>query len=161
MKKNISQTLLTLFKNSFDKDKYRWFREGDPISIPQSRLPALIVTESDTNYNVGPTGHDEIVHSVRIKVILNKKDEMGNPEVTSTLESKLDEYVQARDDTTGDFLPDTIMAVLRRQLTIDGLAINNTATVKKGVVPRPDDMITAECWVDISITEYQAIANRV
>lgn len=159
-KLNVPQTLLRLFETKFDKNRYHWYREGDPVIIPAEMLPALIVTEPDTQYAVGPTGMDEITHTIRIKVVLNKKDELGNPELTHTLESVLDEYVQGRDDTTGDFNSDTILGVLRRNLSLGNLAIDQTAHVKKGVVPRPNDILTAECWVDIVVTEYQAIANR-
>lgn len=157
---SVPQTLLRLFEQNFDKERFAWYREGDPIHLPASRLPALIVTETETGYDVGPTGHDQITHTIRIKVVLNKKDEMGNPTVTSSLEAILDRYVQGRSDTTGDFLSDTIMGVLRRNISIGNLAIEQTASVKKGVVPRPDDVLTSECWIDITIVENQAIANR-
>lgn len=160
VKPSVPMTLLRLFQANFDKQRYRWYREGDPVHIPATMLPALIITEPEGDIDVGPTGHDDITHTIRIKVVLNKKDEMGNPETTSSLDALLDRYVWGRDDVTGDYLPDTIVGVLRRNITIGNMMVSQTAKVKKGVVPRPDDVLTAECWVDITLNELQAVANR-
>lgn len=160
MKKTVPQIILDLLEETFNEGEFKWFREGDPLLIPASRLPALIATETQTDYNAGPTGHDEIVHHILLQVVLNKKDEIGNPDADISLDRKLSEITQGRSETTGDFLDNTIMGVLRRHITIGNLAIENIGRVRLGVIPRSEDLMTAEAHIELTITELQAIANR-
>lgn len=159
LKKNVPKVLLELFEDAFD-DFFHVYREGDPIIIGQSELPALFISEPNTEYTLGPSGHDDIKHEIVIQVVLNKKAEFGNPDHSSTQDHFLDALCQGRDETTGDFKDETIMAILRRNLTLGSLMIENIGNVKKGVINRSEELITSEAHIDVTVSEIQAIANR-
>jgi hypothetical protein len=160
MKKTVPQAILDLFKLKFGKKPFKLFREGDPIVIPQSMLPALIVSEPETDYDTGPTGHDNITHQILIQIVYNKKDDFGNPTEGSSLDATLDAIAQGRDETTGDFVSTSVMGVLRTNITLENLVISNVGKVRKGVIPRSEDLTTAEVHIEITVEEIQAISNR-
>ncbi len=159
MKKNVPQTLLDLFRDNFKEGPFKGFREGDPIIPAQSMLPALFITEKQTNYDLGPTGFDELEHQILIQIVYNKKDDYGKPDEAASLDATLDEIAQGRDDT-GEFLPGSIMGILRKNYTIGNLAIESIGSVKKGVVPRSEELITAEAHIELTIRELQQISGR-
>lgn len=160
MKLTTSAVILDLFRNTFNRGQFKMFRIGDPITIPESQLPALIVSETATDYTFGPTGFDDVTHTLLIQVILNKKDEIGKPSDGSSLDETLDALIQGRDETSGEFMPDTILGALRRNITLGALIIQNTSKVRKGVIPRSEDLLTAEAHIDVEVIELQAVPNR-
>ena len=159
LKDNVPRVLIKLLKNTFG-DFFHLYREGDPIIPSISELPAVFITETDTEYDFGPTGFDNIRHQVLIQVVLNKKQDFGNPDHGSSLDYFLDALCQGRDETTGDFKDETIMSVLRRNVTLGNLFIESIGAVKKGVVSRSEELITSEAHINLTVTEIQAIANR-
>jgi hypothetical protein len=159
LKNNVPKVLLEIFKEAFG-DFFHLYREGDPIIPAISELPALFITEENTEYEFGPTGHDEIRHEIVIQVVLNKKQDFGNPDHGSSLDHHLDALCQGRDETTGDFKDETVMGILRKQVTLGDLMIESIGSVKKGIVTRSEELITAEAHIDLVVTEIQAVSNR-
>jgi len=159
-KKTLPDVLLDLFKANMG-DVFRSYRIGDPIIIGESLMPSLIITEPRTGYSQSATGFDDIEHEVLIQIIFNKKDEFGKPDDRATLDQTIDEVMQGRDETTGDFVDNSILGVLRRNLTLSNYAVNSIGTVEKGYVNRSDTLTTAEAHVRVTVTEWQSIANRV
>lgn len=160
-KKTIPQVILDLFRDTFKTGPFKTYREGDPIIFPASMLPALFISEPVTEYDEGATQMDVITHQVLIQVVLNKKDEFGAPLGVSTLDNVLDQYIQGRDATTGDLLPNTILGVLRKNITFGNLIIDQQARVEKYVLPRNQELTTLEGHVRITVQEEQVISNRV
>ncbi len=158
-KLNVPKVLANLFEANLE-DIFKVYREGDPIIPKTSELPAIYVTEPETNYNAGPTGYDDIVHEILIQVIFNKKKDFGNPDKGSSLDSDLDSVVQGRDATTGEYKEKTIMGVLRKNFTLDNLVVQNIGTVRKGIIERSEELITAESHIEITVTELQSVTNR-
>jgi len=161
LRKNTPQILLDLFRDNFkEQGPFKGFREGDPIIPAQSILPALFISEKQTNYKLGPTGFDEVEHQIIIQVVYNKKDDFGKPDEASSLDKTLDDITQGRDETTNEFLPNTIMGILRKHYTMGSLTIQSIGSVKKGVVPRSETLVTAEAHVELTIDELIPITGR-
>lgn len=161
VKKSVPQVLLDLFRDNFgEQGPFKGFREGDPIIPAQSILPALFISEKQTNYELGPTGFDQVEHQIIIQVVYNKKDDYGKPDEASSLDRTLDEITQARDATTNEFLPNTIMGVLRKNYTMGNLTIQSIGSVKKGVVPRSEELLTAEAHIELTVDELVPVSGR-
>ena len=159
LKDNVPRVLINLLRETFG-DFFHLYREGDPIIPSISELPAVFITETNTDYKFGPTGFDDISHEVLIQVVLNKKVDFGNPDHGSSLDYFLDALCQGRDSTSGDFKDETIMAVLRRNITLGELFIESIGAVKKGVVSRSEELITSEAHINLVVSEIQSVANR-
>jgi len=158
-RQTVAQKLLSLLQNTF-KDQFRTYRVGDPILPGQEDLPAIFVTETQLKVKQGATGMDELEHSLEIQIVFNKKDELGNPDNGNTLDTKIDTCIFGIDEETGEYLDASILGLIRKNLTLDGLSFDTQVEVRKGIVPRPQDMLTAEGQVDVTISEFQVVNNR-
>lgn len=158
-KQTVAEKILELLKTAFG-DGFKIYRVGDPVTPGQSELPAVYVTESNVQVLQDATGYDGLVHSLLIQVVFNKKDEMGRPVDGNTLDTIIDNWIYGRDPSTNEYAPKSILGVLRANLTLDNMTIQQTATIRKGLVPRPDNSVTAEGQVEIEVHELQVVNNR-
>lgn len=158
-KKTVPQKLLQLFKDKFG-DTFHGYYEGDPILPPASMMPCLIISEPSTAYDTGPTGMDEVTHEILIQLVFNKKEDFGKPDNVATLENTVDTLAQGRNDTTGYFLANSFMGILRGNFTLDNLMLDNVGTVRKGVVPRSEELLTVEAHIEVTFKELVAIDAR-
>jgi len=158
-KKTVPQKLLQLFMDKFG-DTFHGYYEGDPIVLPQSKMPCLIISEPETLYDTGPTGMDEVTHQILIQIVYNKKDDFGKPDSVATLENTVDTIAQGRSETTGYFLPNSFMGILRGNFTLDNLMVDNVGSVRKGVVPRTEELLTVEAHIQVTFKELVAIDAR-
>lgn len=154
-----AQVVLELLKEELDA-KFQGYFEGDPILFGQSYLPALVVSTPQTQFDIGPTGFDQLTHTLLIQVVFNKKDEFGRPDNQVTMDRLIDQIVWGRDEETGDYKDGTIMAVLRRNITLGNYTVENISTLRKGVINRSETQMTTEGHIDVILTELQAVSNR-
>jgi hypothetical protein len=159
-RKTVPEILLDLFRDNFKNGPFKEFREGDPIIFPRSMLPALFISENKTHYDQGPTGHDEISHEVIIQVVYDKRTEFGAPDGIATLDRTIELIMQGRDSVTGELLPSSILGILRKNLSVGSLMIDQIGDVDKGIVPRSEDLDTAEGQVRLTLTEIQSVSDR-
>lgn len=159
LKKTIVDLILDILKAQLGTT-YKAYFYGDPIAIQQSLLPAIAIDIERTEYSFGPTGFDEVTHHLIIQVIYNKKDEFMKPAREVGLSRKLQNQTMGRNATNGEFIAGSIMGLLRRNITLNNVTINQTAEIQFGVVPRPEDTLTVEAHIRIAITELTPIANR-
>lgn len=157
VRKTVPQRLKELFEASLPADYFKEIYEGDPI-IPRN-FPCMIISEPETADNTGPTGFEEITHQILIQVSFNKKDEIGKPANEATQENEIDYICQGRDETTGQYLPQTIKGVLRGNFTLSGLAVQNISRLRKGVIPRSELLMTVEGHIDVTLTELQELTR--
>lgn len=158
-KLTVSEVIINLFKTAFG-DQFKLYRVGDPIVPPASALPAVFVTENLVEFNQDATGYDKIVHHLVIQIVFNKKDEMGRPVDGNTLDTIIDNIIYGRDESTNEYLANTIMGVLRTNYTLGGLSVETIGDARKGVVPRPETMLTVEGQIELTVSELQPVNNR-
>lgn len=155
----LTERLRDLFQDRF-KSVFHGFYIGDPIILPQSMLPAVIISEPETAYDVGPTGMDEVRHSILIQLVFNKKDDFGRDDKSATLEKRIDDLAQGRDEDTGEFVKDSFMGVLRNNLTLDNIVHYSINSVRKGVVPRSEELTTVEAHIEGTFDEFVIVNSR-
>jgi len=159
-KKTVPEILIDLFKVNLSKGTFRTFREGDPLIFPASMLPALFISEPKTSYAQGPTGYDEITHNILIQVVFDKKTEFGAPAGVATLAQTIELTMQGRHPTTGVLMLSTVMGILRTNLSIGDLMIEQIGDVEKGYIPRSEELETEEAHVRLTLSELQSVPNR-
>lgn len=149
---DVVDTTLTLMRDTFGS-YFKTYYEGDPVSIPEINLPCCVVEKLSGNYSIenAPTGTDEAISNVRIKIILNKKDDEGaSPDVDLT-ERKLRRLCEGRDATTGSYLPSSVAGLLRSNITLQDKVLNiGDLSVDYDVVLRPDEVVTSEAHIIMS-----------
>jgi len=155
-----------LLKAAFQADgTFKGFYDGDPDPVGKSVLPCISVTETDMAFDVGATQTDRNTHTLLIKIMFNKKDDFGaalsDPQVDLT-SRKMRWIVLGRDPTTNNYLPNSVMGVLRPNFTMGNYAIGNSGKVTWGVNEREevDGVATAEAHIMITVEELMVIPTR-
>lgn len=151
------------------KGRFKTFYDGDPVAIPPVNLPAIVVaTEEDTtDTERAPTGHDRVGEEITIKVVLNKKDDIGRSQDVDSNHRKLRQWVGARDPETGEYKPNTVKGVLRKNLTLAAQSgqyqrpvISNRMRVRYRLATRPNELISDEAHVTVSTAENVPVSGR-
>lgn len=155
----VAEKLVSLLKAAFGDD-FRLYRVGDPIIPGASELPAIFVTETQLQILQDATGYDGLKHTVVIQLVFNKKDEMGKPVDGNTLDTVMDNCIYGRDPADNEYAEKSVMGVLRTNFTLDNQTIQTEAIVRKELVVRPEEELTAEATITIEVHELQAVNNR-
>lgn len=158
-KRTISEEIRDLLKLNLG-DLYRSYFISQPSGIPASMLPALVVSETDTNYELGPTGMDSLVHQVTVNVIYDKRIDFGKPPEGAGVDVVVNNLIQGRNTTTGDYHDYSVVGVLRRNFTIASYTIRNILGAQFAPNRRSEDLYTYEGFLNIEVEELQVVANR-
>lgn len=141
-------------------DRFKAYYEGDPMDIPKANLPCLIIEETASRIVQNATGTDMMVTDIDVRPVFNKADDFNAPGDTDVTEQKLRRVVGGRDPATKSYYPDTIEGRLRGHITLAGLIIDQDMSVKYGIQPRTDQLITSEAVVTITVSERVFVPNR-
>ncbi len=156
----ISTRVLRFLKDNFASGQFNAFYDGDPLLIGISRLPAIIVETSSANTLIGPTGFDKWQETITIKIVVNKRDEVGAEEDTVLGYKRLKQLVGARDITTKKFIPESLMGILRTNFTLDDVVIHQDVTIDYGIGERGDELLTSEAHIQFTAHELIEIGQR-
>jgi hypothetical protein len=143
--------LIKLLKDNFKEIKTVY--DGDPIVIPKSNLPCIMVEKTNTAISVvnAYTGHDRFVDQINVTVAFNKSDDLGATDEANLTERKLRRFVEGREINSGQWAAGTIMYVLRTHLTLDDYQFNSDVNISYDINPlRPDTVDTAEAIITVT-----------
>lgn len=144
--------------------------DGDPVIMQDSWLPALIVDWESIAPLAAPTGHDRNQNTIVIKVVLNKMDDAGINDVQgggtvmeTPTKKRLEQFILARDGVTKQYLPKTVLGVIRKNFTMAGGEISQEPTVQFGNSQRPggdDTIVTSEAHISVAARELIQVTGR-
>ncbi|SDP33123.1 hypothetical protein SAMN04487914_10883 [Arthrobacter sp. ok909] len=161
MYESATQRIARFLKDLYANGPFKAFYDGDPILIAESNLPAIAVQFQGNRNTSGPTGTDRVeAETIVIKVILNEKEDWGAAEDQDLTQKRIREYVEGRDPATGYYLPESIKGALRTKLSLEGAALDADMQFELGSLPRPNDVITAEGHLTITVSYLVGIPNR-
>jgi hypothetical protein len=152
-----------LVKDTFG-DIFNAYFEGDPIQLPDAAMPCVIFEKLAGTVSVkgAPTGHDNISEKIRIRLVLNKTDDFNPEQLDYDLtERKLRKLVEARDPATGWFLPNTLMFVLRTNISLGSTVLDQDIDVQYDLQPRPEKLVTSEAIITIVVRDIVQVPNRL
>lgn len=155
----IVDTILSFLQSGLG-GAFKMYFFGDPIDIASQQMPCIIVAKERGSIEVGPTGMDENTEEIVITVVVNKRDEIGKPTHERPAHRTVMELVEGRDATTGEFLPNTVMGVLRKSITLGNVIVNQIASPEYQTNLRDSDLFTEEGIARISVTELITVSNR-
>ena len=137
--------------------KIKNFYTGDPVFLPDSCLPCVIVNPISTETTVADNARDMHSHSITISVVIDARqffnatpDKMVGTEFLMTImEGEL---------SSGDIDPNSVLGVLRDNLTLaTNRGIGNISSVDYTTRKRTEELITLEVSCDL---EIQYIVTR-
>ena len=168
---NLPRIILNKLRANLGDSNFATYWDGDPVMIGKSQMPALIVDWEDAQPLQAPTRHDKWQQQITVKVVLNKMDDVNTSEaggkgilIEVPTKKRLERFIFARDKTTREYLPDTVLGVLRKEFSMGGKTSDQVARVQFGISERPGDnaniMVTAEAHVILNATELIAVTGR-
>jgi len=153
----IADKLLEYIKNYGDK-RIKNFYFGDPLTIPVSNLPAIIVSKKLDRINQGATGLDEIDKTYSIKLVFNKKDELGKNPNEVTIQRTMADLIEGT-DSSNNWLNTSLIGILRKYFTLGDTINDQNIDIEYSLAQR-GDIITEEAELTINIKDFVNVPNR-
>lgn len=114
---------IDLIKGVFGNDFFKIFYQGDPIRIPISNLPAIIISKDETRVsNSGDGGSNvEDAHQIALTltVVTDIRDQINDDKAIAPGIAKLYDIMEGRDATTLKLKTKSILNVLRSNVDVD------------------------------------------
>jgi len=151
--------LIAIFKKEFG-GFFKEYYEGDPLQIPVAAFPCMIVQKTRARVSLDATQTDLLESEVTISIVYNKADDFGAQSNVKLTEQILREKVEGRNAITGQFAPDTVMHVLRTNITLGQTKLSMSADWEYSYVERVDSMLTSEATVQLVSRERIMVPNR-
>lgn len=146
-------------KDQFGK-QFKKYYMGDRLEIPTFNLPCMIIEKEIARPELGATSMDDVTHTIRIKVVMNKRRELNFKDDELLWRYELEKLIESRDKTTGNYHDETICGVLRKQITLGDRFYNSEMEIRYGIVPRPNEVTTEEGHVILTLKESVLITDR-
>ena len=159
-KQTISDKIIGTLKDNLGSSFFKQYYNGDPIAIPQSLMPCIVVEKQGTNIEAGPTQMDDVTYTIVVKVIFNKKDDFGKRDDEANTQRKLEDIVEGIDETTGQWDTRSILGILRKNFTLENEITDQVLEVNYGLAPRPQDVVTAEANIMLTIRDILVVSGR-
>lgn len=153
----IVDKIIKYLKDNCDK-RIKSYYFGDPLTLPVSNLPAIIVSKRTTNISQGATGLDEADKIYSVKLVFNKKDEIGKNPSEVAIQRTMADIIEGTDES-GNFTAQSIMGVLRSYFTL-GNTINDQLIGIEYFLTERGDLITEEAEIIINIKDFVNVTNR-
>lgn len=97
--------------------KYLYF--GDPIRVPVSNLPALIISKDETRINNLTNTEDEHFIALTLTVITDMRQEINDDKAIAAGTSRLYDIIEGRESDTLKLKTKSIMHILRNNIDVD------------------------------------------
>jgi hypothetical protein len=153
----IADKITKYLKDNCDK-RIKSYYFGDPLTLPASNLPAIIVSKRTTNISQGATGLDETDKIYSVKLVFNKKDEIGKTPDEVATQRTMSDIIEGM-DTNRNFMPQSIIGVIRKYFTL-GDTINDQIINIEYFLTERGELITEEAEIIINIKDFVNVANR-
>ena len=98
---------------------FKSFYQGDPIMIPKSSMPALVISKSRTRTGVMTNVEDEHEIALILTVVTDLRDEISDDKQMVPGIAQLYDIIEGRADDTYKLKTNTILHTLRSNTVVD------------------------------------------
>jgi hypothetical protein len=155
----LSDRLINAMKANFG-DLFVAYFNGAPELIAESALPCLIVQPLSGKGSVGATMTDDVTQQTMIHILANGKDGFGSSDDNDSIMHYIEKLVQGVDPVTGEYSQNSVLHVLRQNITLNTTIIDSDVAWDYNVTPRTDQPSIMEAIVTVTTTERAYLANR-
>ncbi len=101
--------------NSF----FRGIYYGDPIKVPVSNLPALIISKDETRINNISNTEDQHLIALTLTIITDIRNDINDDKAIAPGIASLYDIIEGRDESTLKLKTKSIIHILRNNLDVD------------------------------------------
>ena len=157
----LEDEVITILKDNLGSAHFKEYYIGDPLFIPQSKLPCVVVEVERSTSEAGPTGMDQLQFFVVIKLIFNKKTAFSKQPDQVAGYRELRYLAQGVDKSDSEVSQSSVVGILRKNFTLGNLVENQLVDIQYGITPRPQDVITEEAQIRVVIDKLTTVSGRV
>lgn len=95
------------------------YYQGDPVKIPKSNLPALILSKSQTQLKPLTNAEDSHQLSLILTLVTDVRDERNDEQEMTPGIAQLYDIIEGREDTTYKLKTKSILHILRANQVVD------------------------------------------
>ena len=110
----LEDEIITILKDNLGSAHFKEYYIGDPLAIPQSKLPCVVVEVERSTSEAGPTGMDQLRFFVVIKLIYNKKKSFGKKPDQVAGYRELRYLAQGVDTSDSEVSQSSVVGILRK-----------------------------------------------
>ena len=154
--------VLDLMKDTFGLNgPIRGYFNGEPEDIPESLLPAVIVTETEGTIETDATQTDLVTENILIIIAMNRMDDIGGSADTDLTDFRIRKLVKGQDPETGAYLPQTVMYAIRKHITMGNEIVYNSVRTRFNVTElRGEQTVTQEGYVELTLRRRIIVPQR-
>lgn len=157
----LEDEIITILKDNLGSAHFKEYYIGDPLDIPQHKLPCVVVEIERSTSEAGPTGMDQWRFFVVIKLVYNKKESFGKEPNEVAGYRELRYLSQSVDLSNSEVSQSSVAGILRKNFTLGTLIENQVVDIQYGLTPRPQDVITEEAQIRVAIDQLTTVSGRV
>lgn len=162
----LTDRIIEKLKDIFE-DTFKMYFDEDPIAIGKSQLPAIVVEQATGNVTAGPTGLDRSTEVIQITIITNKRNDFGASNEINETKTQLKRWVASRDATTGLWTDKSLLGIIRKNFTLDGVVVGQEIAIDYEISARPntntqekEGILTSEAYIRLTATELVEVQSR-
>ena len=163
-----SDAIINLLKTNLGLSRFKKWYHGDPIYLPKSALPCLIVQPNETRIDTETTAQDKLIHTVTIIVAVSKREEFGKTPDAVVAQLILEDLMIGVDATTEQYDLNTVVGILRKNFTMPESSTSRftfqDGQIRYGVSDRglaPASLPTAEAHYRATFRELVIVPSRL
>ena len=157
----LEDEIVKILQDNLGSAHFKEYYIGDPLAIPQHKLPCVVVEVERATSEAGPTGMDQLRFFVVIKLIYNKKTDFVNKPNEVSGYRELRYLAQGVDLDNNEVSQSSVVGILRKNFTLGTLIENQIIDIQYGLTPRPEDVITEEAQIRVAIDQLTTVSGRV
>lgn len=98
---------------------FKAFYVGDPIRVPVSRMPCLIVAKNMTSTE--PFSNTEDIHTIQLvfTVVADVRKDISDETTLTPGNSSMYDIMEGRDPSTYQLKPQSLLGILRKNVNVD------------------------------------------
>jgi len=98
---------------------FRGYYQGDPIRIPSSKLPAIVLSKAQTR--IGPLTNAEDEHGMAmiLSVVVDIRDEISDDTQIAPGVARLYDIMEGREEATYKLKANSLLNILRTSILVD------------------------------------------
>jgi hypothetical protein len=158
--KHAEDVIIEVLKDNLGK-KFKDYYFGDPVFIPSSSMPCIIVDRERTQYEQRTTAHDERTIIVTIRVVLNKKSDLNRPGKEATTKRLLMDLIEGEDESTDEVSQESILGILRKNYTLGSYVVSAIHSIQYFGLTERGREIASEADITVELQRLTIVSNRV
>ena len=159
-KLTLSERILEVLQDNLKGSLFKSYFTGYKAEIGRSYLPAVMVAQRRSEITHGATSTDRRTSTLEIFLIIERTTQLNREGRVMEGQQILEHYMEGRNDSTGEYIDESILGVLRRKFTLANTVIDQEVDIDYAEIVRDDGSILLTAVATVTVRESFIVSNR-